>query len=148
MALRAANTSVDETTFIELEGPPEARLTMEYELWESGETFSVSALPMNADDEEPAFDDLITLHTQFHVDKLLLYHNIEELLQVYSQVTLADVLVHYPPQKGLTEVLAYCTLAANDPDHLIDERQTETIELSIATPSGQETRTLIIPLVL
>ncbi|HVB21687.1 MAG TPA: DUF3375 domain-containing protein [Ktedonobacteraceae bacterium] len=148
MAFRVASTSVDEVAFIELEGPPEARLVMEYALWEPGETFSLSALPVNADDAEPPFDDLVTLHTQFHVDKLVMYRNIEELLQVYSQVTLADVLVHYPPEKGLTEVMAYCTLAADDPDHSIDEQQTETIEISIATPSGQEMRTLNIPHVL
>jgi cell division protein FtsB len=148
MAFRVIDTPPDEITFIEIEGPPEARLVMEYGLWEPGETFSVAALPVNADNEEPAFDDLRMLHTQFHIDKSLLHRNIEELLKVYSQVTLADVLVHYPPEKGLSEVLAYCTLAADDPDHSIDERQTETIELPVATPSGQEMRTLTIPRVL
>ncbi|HEU0001289.1 MAG TPA: hypothetical protein VFQ36_10340, partial [Ktedonobacteraceae bacterium] len=54
----------------------------------------------------------------------------------------------YPPQKGLTEVLAYCTIAADGPDHHIDEQQTETIEVPVTTSSGLETRALTIPRVL
>ncbi len=148
MAFRATGTTPEEGTFIELEGPPETHLVMEHGLWEPGETFSVADLPVNAAGQELAFDDLLSLHTQFHIDKALLYRNIEELLDVRAQVTLADVLAHYPPEKGLAEVLAYCTLAANDPDHTIDEQQTETIDLPVATPSGQEMRTLTIPRVL
>ncbi len=93
-------------------------------------------------------DDLISLHTQFHIDKAILYRRIEALLNVRSQITLAEVLAHYPPEKGLAEVLAYCTLAADDPDHCIDAQQTETIELPVATMFGQETKTLTIPRVL
>jgi hypothetical protein len=148
MAFRATGSMLEEGTFIELEGPPETHLVMEHGLWEPGETFSVADLPVNATDEELAFDDLLSLHTQFHIDKALLYRNIEELLDVRAQVTLADVLAHYPPEKGLAEVLAYCTLAANDPDYTIDEQQTETIDLPVATPSGREMRTLTIPRVL
>jgi Protein of unknown function (DUF3375) len=148
MAFRATGTTPEEGTFIELEGPPETHLVMEHGLWEPGETFSVADLPVNAGDEELAFDDLLSLHTQFHIDKALLYRNIEELLDVRAQVTLADVLAHYPPEKGLAEVLAYCTLAANDPDHTIDEQQTEMIDLPITTSSGREMRTLTIPRVL
>ena len=148
MAFRATGSILEEGTFIELEGPPETHLVMEHGLWEPGETFSVADLPVNATDEELAFGDLLSLHTQFHIDKALLYRNIEELLDIRAQVTLADVLAHYPPEKGLAEVLAYCTLAANDPDHTIDEQQTETIDLPVATPSGREMRTLTIPRVL
>ena len=147
-AFRATGMMPEEGTFIELEGPPETHLVMEHGLWEPGETFSVVDLPVNADDEELALDDLLSLHTQFPIDKALLYRNIEELLEVRTQVTLADVLAHYPPEKGLAEVLAYCTLAANDPDHSIDEQQTETIALPVVTPTGREMKTLTIPRVL
>jgi hypothetical protein len=148
MAFRVTGTTPEEGTFIELEGPPETHLVMEHGLWEPGETFSVADLPVNADDEKLTFDDLLSLHTQFHIDKAILSRNIEELLNVRAQVTLADVLAHYPPEKGLAEVLAYCTLAANDPDHSIDEQQTETIDLPVDTPSGRQMRTLSIPRVL
>jgi hypothetical protein len=117
-------------------------------LWEPGDTFSVTAQPLNADDEEPAMDDLLSLHTQFHIDKAVLYRHIEALLDIRSQVTLTEVLAHYPPEKGLAEVLAYCTLAANDPNHSIDAQHTETIELPIATVAGHEMRILTIPRVL
>jgi hypothetical protein len=147
-AFRVASDPPNEPAFIELEGPPEVHLVMEHGLWEPGDTFSVSAQPINSADEEPAIADLIPLHTQFHIDKAILYRHIETLLDTRSQVTLAEVLIHYPPEKGLAEVLAYCTLAADDPDHCIDAQQTETIELPIATVFGQETKTLTIPRVL
>ncbi len=144
-AFRAANDPPDGPAFIELEGPPEVHLVMEHGLWEPGETFSVSGQPMNSAYEEPAIDDLLSLHTQFHIDKAMLYRRIEALLDMRSQVTLAEVLAHYPPEKGLAEVLAYCTLAADDPDHYIDAQETETIKLPVATLFGQETKTLTIP---
>jgi len=146
--LPLAGTQPDESAFIELDGPPEVHLVMEHGLWEPGDTFSVSARPINTAAEEPAMDDLLSLHTQFHIDKAILYRRIEALLNIRSQITLAEVLAHYPPEKGLAEILAYCTLAADDPDHYIDAQQTETIELPIATIFGQETRTLTIPRVL
>ncbi len=147
-AFRGASAPPDESAFIELEGPPEAHLVMEHGLWEPGDTFSVTAQPLNADDEDPAMDDLLSLHTQFHIDKAVLYRHIEALLDIRSQVTLTEVLAHYPPEKGLAEVLAYCTLAANDPNHSIDAQHTETIELPIATVAGHEMRILTIPRVL
>lgn len=148
LAFHAVSASPDEAAFMDIEGPPQTHLVMEHGLWEPGETFSVSTLPMNAGDETLAFADLEALHTQFHIDKALLYRHIEDLLEVYVQVTLAEVLEHYPPEKGLAEVLAYCTLAAENPDHAIDELQTETIKLPVTTPYGQEMRTLTIPRVL
>lgn len=147
-AFQLASSPPDESAFMELEGPPEAHLVMEHGLWEPGESFSVAAQPVNADDDAPDIDELRSLHTQFHIDKMLLYQHIESLLEVRSRVTLAEVLQHYPPQKGLAEVLAYCTLAADDPDHSIDEYETEEIDLPVATPFGPEVRTLTIPRVL
>ena len=147
-AFQLASAPPDESTFIELEGPPETHLVMEHGLWEAGESISLGAPPVNADDETPDLDELRSLHTQFHIDRMLLYQHIEALLEVRSQVTLAEVLQHYPPQKGLAEVLAYCTLAADDPDHSIDEYETEEIALPVATPFGPEMRTLTIPRVL
>ncbi|MDQ6660562.1 MAG: DUF3375 domain-containing protein [Chloroflexota bacterium] len=147
-AFRVTNDSPGELIFTELEGSPEVHLVMEHGLWEPGETFSVSVQPMNSDDEKPAIADLLSLHTSFHIDKAVLYRRIEALLDVRSQVTLAEVLTHYPPEKGLAEVLAYCTFAAEDPDHCIDAQRVETIELPIATTFGQETKTLTIPHVL
>ena len=137
-AFRVVNDPPSESVFIELEGPPKVHLGMEHGLWEPGETFSVSAQPMNDIDEALPIDDLLSLHTQFHIDKTTLYRRIEALLNIRSQVTLAEVLAHYPPEKGLAEVLAYCTLAADDPDYWIDAQETEIIKLPIATMPGRE----------
>jgi Protein of unknown function (DUF3375) len=62
LAFHTTGTAPEEGTFIELEGPPETHLVMEHGLWEPGETFSVADLPVNADDEELALGDLLSLH--------------------------------------------------------------------------------------
>lgn len=145
----AANIRQDEPAFIELEGPPEAHLVMEHGLWEPGESFSVSAQPGGTLDEALDISDLIPLHTQFYIDKAALSRRVETLLEHHAQVTLAEVLACYPPEKGLAEVLAYCTLAADNPEHCIDAQQTETIELAAApSDGGRATRLVTIPRVL
>ena len=143
----AASSPPGEAAFIELEGPPQVHLVMEHALWEPGESFSASAQPTANTGEELDLSDLVPLHTQFYIDKALLARRIESLLEIRSQITLAEVLDCYPPEKGLAEVLAYCTLAADDPEHLIDEQHTETIELA-ATAPDQSSRTVTIPRVL
>lgn len=147
-AFQRASEAAAESDFIELEGPPEIHLVMEHGLWEPGDTFSVTEQPTGASDEQPSEDELVSLHTQFHVDRAVLYRHIEDLLDRHTQITLAEVLHYYPPQKGLAEVLAYCTLATNDPDHSIDVQETDTITLQIETPVGPETKTVTIPHVL
>lgn len=147
-AFQRTSEAPAESDFMELEGAPEAHLGMEHGLWEPGDTFSVTAQPTNADDELPSEDDLVSLHSQFHIDKAVLYRHIEDLLDSHAQITLAEVLRYYPPAQGLAEVLAYCTLATNDPDHYIDAVKTDTIKLQIETPAGQESKTVTIPHVL
>ncbi len=94
-------------------------------------------------------DELLSLHTQFYIDKAALLRRVEALLDKRSQVTLVDVLAQYPPEKGLAEVLAYCSLAADDPDSSIDAHQKDLIELRVATPDGLvENRIVSIPRVL
>jgi Protein of unknown function (DUF3375) len=144
-----AGVPTDESAFIELEGPPEVHLVMEHGLWEPGESFSVSAQPAATGDEKLDLSELIPLHTQFYIDKAMLARRIEALLEIRSRVTLAEVLACYPPEKGLAEVLTYCTLAADDPDHCIDAQRTETIELATAgTYGGKEPRVVTIPRVI
>ncbi len=147
LAFRATGLPPDEAAFIELEGPPEVHLVMEHGLWEPGESFSVSAQPSSTPDILPERDELLSLHTQFYIDKAMLARRIEALLEIRSQITLAEVLEYYPPEKGLAEVLAYCALAADDPEHHIDEQLTETIELN-AAKRDHGTRTVTIPHVL
>jgi hypothetical protein len=148
-AFRLASAPTDEAAFFELEGPPETHLVMEHGLWEPGESFSISAQPVIAAAEEPEIDELVSLHTQFYIDKAALLRRVEALLDKHSQVTLVDVLAQYPPEKGLAEVLAYCTLAADDPDHSIDAHAKDLIELRVVTPDGsEENRIVSIPRVL
>ncbi len=52
------------------------------------------------------------LFESVYVDKGLLAERVDRLLRTSSQVTLSDVLAEYPPKRGLAEVLAYMSIAA------------------------------------
>ncbi|MFT4060645.1 MAG: DUF3375 family protein [Legionella sp.] len=43
------------------------------------------------------------------------------------QVTLSQVLQHYPLQQGLAELVVYLSIAANDKHAVFDEQQIEPI---------------------
>jgi hypothetical protein len=118
-----------ESVLLEVESAPEIQMVMERELWEPAKTQTFSAQPVTTNEEELHSDDLAKLFTQFAVDEALLQRRIETLLERQSQVRLSDVLAHYPAEKGLAEVLTYCSLAAKDMRHSIDQEASEEIVL-------------------
>ena len=132
-----------ESVLLEVEGTAEIRMVMERELWEPVKTRTFNAQPVVVSEEELRSDELAGLFTQFAVDEALLQRHIEALLEERPQVRLSDVLVRYPVEKGLTEILAYCVLAAKDVRHSIDPVASEEVVFEMA---GQE-ECLRIPLI-
>ncbi len=68
--------------------------------------------------------DLASLDALFatsHVDKARLMQAVRRLLQSRSQVSLQDLVETQPLEQGLAELIAYLSLAADDPDALIDD---------------------------
>ncbi len=144
--LQTLERDEDERDFCELEGSPLVQMPLERPFWEPGLTATFQHLP----EQTPASDlfdiDLSPLHTHFYVDERELRHRIEELLTQHEQIELSDVLTLYPLKKGLTELLAYYTIAAGDPRHCIDSTQQRTIMLT--TVEGRSEKRLTIPRVL
>lgn len=74
--------------------------------------------------------DTKILFEQFYVDIEELRNNIKHLLRNKSQVALSELLEHYKPGKGVTEVLGYIQIATSEGRHYLnrDQRERLTIE--------------------
>ena len=96
--------------FMELEGTSvSVNLTMERPLF-----VPTSKSVIDSDDIAEAIDDFdaAALFESVYVDKGLLAERVERMLRSDYQVTLSEVLAEYPPKRGLAEVLAYMSIAA------------------------------------
>jgi hypothetical protein len=71
--------------------------------------------------------DTDLLFEQFYVDIEALRNNIKQVLRNKTQVALSELLGVYKPQKGLTEILAYMQIAANDKKHYINRELQEDL---------------------
>ena len=143
IALTRISDAPDEATFLELEGLPDVFLAMERALWEPGETLSFDELPVNVDDIDLSSIDLSHLYSQFYVDEAVLREHIDTLLALQPEITLTDLLTQYPVEKGLSEILTYCAIAAQDARHLIDSSVRERIPLSGAPERTTDTERFV-----
>ena len=67
------------------------------------------------------------LFDQVFIDRRKLLERIQRLLQTRPVCSLAEVLAAYPLEQGLAEVVAYLSLAADDPHASIDDSRDETV---------------------
>lgn len=74
--------------------------------------------------------DLDALYRQKHIDMTLLRRNIRRALETKSQVTLSQLLESCPIENGLAELLAYLHLASQDDRAMIQETETEVVQLT------------------
>ena len=72
--------------------------------------------------------DAASLFSQFIVDKAALAQHVRQNLQQRSQVTLPELLAGRPLEKGLAELVAYLSLAAEPGRAVIDD----TVQDSVA----------------
>ncbi len=86
------------------------------------------------------------LFEQFYVDIEALRSNIKQALHNKSQVALSELLQVYKPQKGLTEILAYMQIAANDRKHYINRDLEE--ELVVENMEGSKKYSVKAPVII
>jgi hypothetical protein len=91
-------------------------------------------------------EDTNLLFEQFYVDIEELRSNIKHVLRSKSQVTLSELLDLYKPQRGLTEILTYMQIAANDKNHIINRSSQE--ELIVENIQGNTKYSLQVPLII
>lgn len=116
-----------ETTLVTIEGEPDIDLVLARRLWQPSAqpSFAEQELQIAEADMEEA--DLAVLYQQFYVDKRQLYKRVEGLLEQQPEVTLAQLANRYPIEQGLTEILAYFSLATDSEVHHIQPEIEETI---------------------
>jgi hypothetical protein len=82
--------------------------------------------------------DAAALYDQAYVDKTRLTDQIRWALQTRPQISLADLVAHFPLQHGLAELVAYLSLAAEEQGAVIDDRNKQV--LSWQDASGNRRR--------
>jgi hypothetical protein len=112
-------------TFMELDEPaPSIDLPMERPL------FSPPWKPTIADQilvEGSGDVPTDVLYEQIYVDKTELATHIRRALQTRPQISLGELVESRPLERGLAELVAYLSLAAEDRRALIDDEQKQTI---------------------
>jgi len=135
-------TGLPEGAFMELDEPgPDIDLPTERPL------FAPPWKPTIADQilvEGAAEFSTDLLYEQVYVDKAELASRIRRALQVQSQVSLGELLASHPLERGLAEVVAYLSLAADDPHAIIEDEQRQSVRWTDS--SGTERRATV-PLV-
>jgi Protein of unknown function (DUF3375) len=67
------------------------------------------------------------LFEQIYVDKTRLMAQIRWALQTRHQISLADLVEHFPLEQGLAELVAYMSLAAEDDAAVIDDQSKQEL---------------------
>jgi len=88
-------------------------------------------LKPDLDDSIPASDADISADALFdlvHVDKSRLQAQIWRSLQRRDQVSLSDIVAEHPLELGLSELVAYLSIASEDPNSIIDDQSKTDID--------------------
>lgn len=139
-ALQLVDTPPQADPFSSIEGDPLLEFGMERPLKEQRAEINAFRLyPIEASDKTHVNFD--ALFTQFEINKEELQKQLEQVLQTQAQVTLSEVLAHYPVKNGLAEILTYFSIASLSPKHFINKDKYE----KIALPSNGTTKCLDVP---
>jgi hypothetical protein len=131
----APGTSIDEPA-------PSIDLPFERPLYAVPFKARIDETAVSLGDEGIATD---ALFEQTHVDKTELRARIRRLLHARPQVSLGQVVHAHPLEHGLAEVVAYVSIASEDPRAVIDESRAETVHW---VDAQRGTRRVTLPLVL
>lgn len=110
---------------LEMEETPQTNLIMERGLFSPSEHIVYDVLPEDTVlIDAPYIGDLVDY---FYVDPRRLHEHIDLILEQQDSVALTQLLEYYPLQQGLSELVVYLDIAANDPRHVIDTAQMVTV---------------------
>lgn len=125
-AIRRRNMLANRDWSIEIEGDPDVMLPMERDLYSPSDRVRFTLRPLLAESLPLASSDLDVLYSPFYVDAQVLARNIADALLDRLSVTLAEVIRDHPVTKGVAELVAYLTLASQEPTrHTIDPLRVE-----------------------
>lgn len=84
--------------------------------------------------------DVDLLFSQVVVDKGRLQQNVRRALDLRSQITLPELLVLYPLEHGLAELMTYLAIASESPDATFDEATMDMVALPFREEVGRRAR--------
>lgn len=129
-ALRAKDNPPRGDGFIEIDGFPDIELSMERPLTEQPQDVQIEAKALKTAEVDLTSLDLGSLVSQFFIDREQLENQIANLLKKKKQVTLKDVIDHYPVSKGLSEVLTYVNIATQSGKSFINRDKEELVVIN------------------
>ena len=111
--------------FMELDEPaPSLELPMDRPLYSPPFKARFTQSAVSEGDEDL---DAAALFDQVYVDKTRLTDQIRRALQTRPQISLADLVEHFPLEHGLAELVTYFSLAAEQPGAVIDDRHKQEL---------------------
>lgn len=131
-ALDLKNDAPSELGFMHLDGlAPELDLAMGRGLYVPAANPVLNEAVLEVGDSDAPLD---SLYQQMYVDERRLLGNIRELLEAREQVSLKEVTVAFPPERGLAEVVAYLNLASRlEGFAVVDDEMRECVEYSASS---------------
>lgn len=129
LALAMPQTIELPEPFLWVEGNAELHLPLERPLGTIPQKPAFDSQPKKFDhqkEQRPGFNALFNLYA---VDKAQLHQRIAQLLEQHREISLEDVLKEYPLRLGLTEVLAYMSIASESTQHDINDALESILDL-------------------
>ncbi|RCR71470.1 DUF3375 domain-containing protein [Larkinella punicea] len=127
LAFEMMDNPPKDEAFLEIDGRPDYLSTdTTISLQERESKIMPRALSV-AESEETDFDLLVS---QWVIDKSVLLANIKYLLRSEAQVTLRRVVDEFGLTHGLTELMAYGSIAASSEKHIINDARKEIFVIS------------------
>jgi hypothetical protein len=111
-----AVTQIDEPV-------PSINLTMGRALFNPPLKSEINEIPLDGLADVPTD----ALFNQIYVDKARLAMRIRQALQSHPQLSLSDMVAKHPIEQGLAEIVAYFSIAADDPVAIINDAARQTL---------------------
>lgn len=127
-ALKIKLAPAEDEVFWTVEGAPEVSMIMERPLSDPPRRTDYAKKPERQKDGPPE-DSLAELAGQFYIDTAKLKQRIDGLVRTRPVVELLELLQAFPPEQGLSEIMAYIALASQSPSGEIDP--SDTVDISI-----------------
>jgi hypothetical protein len=132
-----------EGIFMQQDDPaPGIKLPLERPMYRPSERINIDASVCDADGKDIDYSPLLE---QVYVDKTVLLANIRAELYVNDQIALNDIIKKYPLTKGLTELIAYMSIASSDPIAVLNDERRVYIEW---TNTSGEIKRAVMPLII
>lgn len=122
--------SLTEKDFVTLEFLPEIFLPMERPLWDHAmdSHFTTSLIEVGENEDTLKQTQLQELRKSFYLNPEELKKKILSLMTDRNEISLKEVLQHFPLEKGITEAIAYLDIAEKNPVHSINTEKRERFD--------------------